>query len=93
MTKEQTIEVKEFIDKLTGKNYTKTFSSKSETLHIRIGTYIDSVKEKEKEWITGKEDEREYLIEEIAKQFPQYIVRKNNKRYQGFINDICITVN
>ena len=92
MKKEQTTEVKKFIDNITGKNYTKTFSSKSETLHIRIGTYPDRVKETEKGWIESKEKEREDIISKIQNAFPQYKIAKNNKRYQGFINDICITV-
>ena len=92
MKKEQTKEVKMFIDSITGENYTKTFSSKSETLHIRIGTYVDRVKETEKDWIAGKENERQNIINRLQENFPQYEVAQNNKRYQGFINDICITV-
>ena len=92
MKKEQINEVKKFIDNITGKNYTKTFSSKSETLHIRIGTYPDRVKETEKGWIESKEKEREDMINKIQNAFPQYKIEKNNKRYQGFINDICIIV-
>lgn len=89
MKKEQTNEVKEFIDNITGKKYKKTFSSKSETLHIRIGTYTNSI---EKGWIESKEKERESIISKIQNAFPQYKIEKNNKRYQGFINDICIIV-
>lgn len=92
MKKEQTNEVKEFIDNITGKKYKKTFSSKSEMLHIRIGTYTNSIKESDKGWLEGKEKEREDLISKIQECFPQYKVEKNNKRYQGFINDICIIV-
>ena len=92
MKKEQTNELKEFIDYITGKNYKKTFSSKSEMLHIRIGTYTNSIKESDKGWLEGIEKEREDLISKIQNAFPQYKVEKNNKRYQGFINDICITV-
>ena len=92
MKKEQTKEVKIFVDGITEKNYTKTFSSKSETLHIRIGTYVDSVKETEKDWIANKENERQSIINQLRNKFPQYEISKNNKRYQGFINDICITV-
>lgn len=92
MTKEQTNEVKTFVDNITGRHYTKTYSSKSKTLHIRIGTYIDGAKERDKEWITDKEKEREEIIEKLQKNFKQYKIEKNNKRYQGFINDICITV-
>ena len=92
MKKEQTKEVKMFIDSITGGNYTKTFSSKSETLHIRIGTYVDRVKETEKDWIANKENERQSIINQLQKKFPQYEINMNNKRYQGFINDICITV-
>ena len=40
----------------------------------------------------GKEKEREDMINKIQNAFPQYKIEKNNKRYQGFINDICITV-
>ena len=92
MKKEQTNDVRKFIDNITGTNYKKTFSSKSETLHIRIGTYPDSVKEIKKGWIASKEKEREDIISKIQNAFPNYKVEKNNKRYQGFINDICITV-
>ena len=92
MKKEQTNEVKKFIDNITRENYTKTFSSKSETLHIRIGTYPDSVKKTKKGWIESKEKEREDIISKIQNAFPQYKIEKNNKRYQGFINDICIIV-
>ena len=92
MKKEQTNEVKEFIDNITGENYKKNFSSKSETLHIRIGTYIDSEKEIKKGYIERIEKEREDIISKIQNAFPQYKIEKNNKRYQGFINDICITV-
>ena len=92
MKKEQTKEVKIFVDGITEKKYTKTFSSKSETLHIRIGTYPDSVKETEKDWIAAKENERQSIINQLQKKFPQYEISKDNKRYQGFINDICITV-
>ena len=92
MKKEQTNEVKKFIDNITEKKYTKTFSSKSETLHIRIGTYPDSVKETQRGWIESKEKEREDIISKIQNAFPQYKIEKNNKRYQGFINDICIIV-
>lgn len=92
MKKEQTNEVKEFIDNITGKKYKKTFSSKSETLHIRIGTYTNSIKETETGWIESKEKEREIIISKIQNAFPQYKIEKNNKRYQGFINDICIIV-
>lgn len=92
MKKEQTNEVKNFIDNITGKNYTKTFSSKSETLHIRIGSYPDSMKKTKRDWIENKEKEREDVIIKIQNAFPQYKIEKNNKRYQGFINDICITV-
>ena len=92
MKKEHTKEVKIFVDSITGRNYTKTFSSKSETLHIRIGTYVDRVKETEKDWIANKENERQSIINQLQKKFPQYEISKNNKRYQGFINDICITV-
>ena len=92
MKKEQTNEVKNFIDNITEENYKKTFSSKSETLHIRIGTYPDCVKEEEKDWIESKEKEREDIISKIQNVFPQYKIEKNNKRYEGFINDICITV-
>lgn len=92
MKKEHTKEVKIFVDGITGRNYTKTFSSKSETLHICIGTYVDRVKETEKDWIANKENERQSIINQLQKKFPQYEISKNNKRYQGFINDICITV-
>lgn len=92
MKKEQTAEVKSKVDAITGKNYTKTYASKSETLHIRLGTYPDRIKETEKEWVAKKEAERECIISELRKSFPQYTVSANNKRYQGFINDICITV-
>ena len=92
MKKEQTIEVKEFVNAITGKNYTKTFSSQCETLHVRIGTYVDSSKDTEKDWIADKEEERENIIKGLRNKFPQYTIEKNNKRYQGFINDICITI-
>ena len=92
MKKEQTCELKAFINNTLGKNYKMTFSSKSEMLHIRIGTYIDSAKDSEKLFIESKETERENIISKIQNVFPQYKVEKNNKRYQGFINDICITV-
>lgn len=92
MKKDQAIEVKKFVNAITGKDYTKTFSRKSETLHVRIGTYIDSSKETEKDWIAEKEYERENIITELRNKFPQYTIEKNNKRYQGFINDICITI-
>ena len=92
MKNEQTNEVKEFIDNITGKKYKKTFSSKSEMLHIRIGTYTNSITESDKGRLEGKEKEREDLISKIQNAFPQYKVEKNNKRYQGFINDICIIV-
>lgn len=92
MKKENTAEVKKAVDEITGKHYTKTFSAKSETLHIRIGTYVDSKKESLKDWIDGKLDERVEIIRELRKRFPQYAIEPNGKRYQGFINDICITV-
>ena len=92
MEKGQTEEVKIFVDGITEKKYTKTFSSKSETLHIRIGTYPDSLKETKKDWIADKENERQSIINQLQKKFPQYEISKSNKRYQGFINDICITV-
>lgn len=92
MKKEQTTIVKNAVNEITGKNYTKTFSSKSETLHIRIGTYVDGSREEDKEWIAEKEVERKTIIKQLKLQFPQYEIKENNKRYQGFINDICITV-
>ena len=92
MRKEQVAEVKKSVDEITGTVYTKTFSNKSETLHIRIGTYVDSQRESSKEWIEEKLQERKAIIEKLAAIFPQYEIRENNKRYQGFINDICITV-
>ena len=92
MKKEQANEVKEFIDNITGKKYKKTFSSKSEMLHIRIGTYTNSMLEIEEGWIESKEKERENIMSKIQYAFPQYKIEKNNKRYQGFINDICIIV-
>ena len=32
------------------------------------------------------------IMKWLQENFPQYEVAQNNKRYQGFINDICITV-
>lgn len=95
MDKKQVKEVKEFINEITGKDYTKTFLSKTETLHVRIGTYYDSsLRDPEATaWIDRKNDERDNIIRELRVAFPQYNVQRNNKRYQGFINDICITVN
>ena len=92
MKKEQTHDLKLFIDNISGKKYKMTYSSKSEMLHIRIGIYLDSVKETEKLFIESKEIERENIISKIQNAFPEYKVEKNNKRYQGFINDICIIV-
>lgn len=92
MTKEQTVEVRNRVDELTGVKQTQTYSSKSETLHIRIATYTDSTREMFKDGIRRAEALREELIEKLSKEFPQYTISKNNKRYQGFINDICITV-
>lgn len=92
MKKEQSNVLKEFIKDISGKNYKMTFSNKSETLHVRIGTYVDRVKESEQGFIKSKELEREIIISKIQNAFPQYKVEKNNKRYQGFINDICIIV-
>ncbi len=90
MNKEQATEVKKYVDTITDKTYKKTFSKKSATLHIRIGTYTDG--SKDKEWINSKIEERKEIIWKIGTQFPGYEVAENNKRYQGFINDICITV-
>ena len=92
MKKEQTYDLKEFIVNFLEKDYKMTFSSKSGILHIRIGTYVDSSKETAKSHIDRKEKEREDIISIIQYAFPQFKVEKNNKRYQGFINDICITV-
>ena len=92
MKKEQTYDLKEFIVNFLEKDYKMTFSSKSGILHIRIGTYVDSAKETAKSYIDRKEKEREDIISIIQYAFPQFKVEKNNKRYQGFINDICITV-
>ena len=92
MKKEQAQEVKNLVDKITGLNYTKTFSSKSETLHICIGTYPDRLREESAEWIKSKEAERKKIIKSFKTYSPKYDIKENNKRYQGFINDICITI-
>lgn len=94
MNKDQVKDVKEFVDSITGKQYVKTFSSKSETLHIRIATYLDrNMSDKEwGKWIESMETERNTVLCQLQKFFPQYHIEKNNKRYQGFINDLCITI-
>lgn len=90
MKREQAAEVKKYVDRITGIAYRKTFNEKSATLHIRIGTYTDG--SKDQEWLNSKIEERKVIIRKISKQFPAFEVAENNKRYQGFINDICITV-
>ena len=92
MTKEQSVAVKKNIDEFTNKNYPMTFLSKSGKLHITIGTYLSGYEEEEKAFISCKESERNAIIDYLQEIFPQYKVEKNNKRYQGFINNICITV-
>ena len=90
MKKEQVAEIKKYVDTITGTTYRKTFNEKSATLHIRIGTYTDG--SKDQGWLNSKVEERNAIIRKISKQFPGFEVAENNKRYQGFINDICITV-
>ena len=90
MKKEQAVIVKKYIDAITDKKYRKTFNEKSETLHIRIGTYYDGYDNSE--YTNSKKEERSAIINSIKKEFPMYEVAENSKRYQGFINDICITV-
>lgn len=92
MTKEQAATVKKTIDEITGKKFTKTFSAKSAKLHIRISTYIDSEREPQAEWIEKCLNYRNELIRTLRTIFPEYQVEPNSKRYQGFINDICITM-
>lgn len=90
MKKEYAAEVKNYIDEITSNAYTKTFSGKSGTLHIRIGTYCDG--RCDETWYNEKIAERKSMIKKISERFPEYEVAESNKRYQGFINDICITV-
>lgn len=90
MTKEQAATVKKTIDEITGENFTKTFSPKSAKLHIRIATYMD--RERDAEWIEEQLNYRNELIRTLRTIFPEYQVEPNTKRYQGFINDICITM-
>ena len=92
MKKEEIKIVKQKIDEITGENYTKTFSSKTETLHVRIGSFQEGRQNELKDYIEGKEQERKTIIKKLTTIFPQYKIEENNKRYQGFINDICITI-
>ena len=92
MTKDQATEVKNKVDEITSVNFKKTFSNKSGKLHIRIGTYNSGHEEEYRSFISEIETERDVIINELKVIFPQYKVEKNNKRNQGFINDICITV-
>lgn len=92
MKKEDVKRVKTAIDQITGKNYRKTYVSRQETLHIRIGTYGDEHTDGKAEWLAGKEKERNDIIDSLKQMFPEFDIQKNNKRYQGFFNDICITV-
>lgn len=95
MKKEDVKRVKKIIDQISGENYRKTFVSYTGTLHIRIGTYakgwFDDV-EKLKKCVDCLEAERNDIINKLKDMFPEYDIQKNNKRYQGFLNDICITV-
>ena len=93
MKKEDVKNFKAAVDQITGKKYRKTFVSYTGTLHIRIGTYTDSSRDaRTDEWIKSKEAERCDIINKLKEMFQEYDIQKNNKRYQGFLNDICITV-
>lgn len=88
MKKEQVDGIKMLVNEVAGKAYKMTYASKSETLHIRVGTYTASTAS----MIESLCDEREKVLSAIKKSLPDYSVERNNKRYQGIINDICITI-
>jgi len=92
MTKEQMVTIKAFVGSIS--QYKMTFSGKTGTLHIRIATYVDRAKTNAEfiDWYNKMIKERNSFISEINKQFPELKAMENAKRYQGFINDICVTI-